>query len=305
MATQIQPHRDDTPASEPGPSNKTTIRISIETNPSHRNGRTTAENPDLYHGDNNSIASEEEIITELNEEALSRLPLNLRNNMRKIQAERVRQWQKDQIQRHSQYLYQLDENSESEFDLVPQPEPEPEPRDNEYSTYAENWFKNMMAKVSATRELEAKRITEKSDDSFGRPQNMTWCPVRQEWVPVYYGEGQEESKPMDGDGDGDRSGGGRARLCGIGGREKTRLSQANTAVAEEYCLRPRRGSRLSPHGGYMSWRCDGPYYVYDTRGGQVCRQHEEQPSKRLSSFVSAIRNGVCAKVQPVKKIFKK
>ncbi|KAL4781838.1 hypothetical protein BJX76DRAFT_359511 [Aspergillus varians] len=261
--------------------------------------------------DGDITASEEEIISDLNEAALSTLPVHLQNNMRKIQAERIQQWQKDQTLHRSRYPYRQDRVPGSGLKL--ESEPKPGPRDKEYGNYVERWFKDMVAKVAATRELEVKRVMgeahDDDDNGFANPENMNWCPVRHAWVPAYYGQGQEEKrKYMDGDGLGVGVGSGRARLCGIGGQDKApdaSSSEADTAIAKNSTLVRRHDRRGSSPCEYMSWRCSGPYYVNETQAGRDSSQHGGQPRKRISSAFSTARECLHTKFQWVKDISKK
>ncbi|RDW86859.1 uncharacterized protein DSM5745_03501 [Aspergillus mulundensis] len=303
------------------PSNKASkfVKKRIEPPPRHP-GRVAAAKPipSDSDGDSYSTASEEEIISELDEEALSMLPLHLQNNMRELQAERVSRLKAEQrlsrrqLQRKPRYsLHRVDEKVE------PKQESEPQPKTKltgeEYNAqYAEKWFKKTLANIAATRELEVKRVMEGfSDDDDDSSRRRTWCPIRHEWVPVAYGQAQMESKIIDGNGTANmnRAGGNRAsRLCGIPDRRESALSQKDVVVTERYLLTSRHDCRESSNEGYMSWRCAGPYYVYETRASQDCSQQpeqSEQSSESLSSIVSTARDRVRMKIRRVKNVFKR
>ncbi|KAL2863675.1 uncharacterized protein BJX67DRAFT_363172 [Aspergillus lucknowensis] len=119
--------------------------------------------------DANSIADEEEVIFELDEVALSNLPLHLQNTMREIQLERVHRLQKE-CRQNIHLRMRSHESNRYENEKV----------------YAERWYQNMLAKVAAARELEA-QIMNEYDPSISRPEGMTWCPVRHAWVPASCG----------------------------------------------------------------------------------------------------------------------
>ncbi|BCS22154.1 uncharacterized protein APUU_30379A [Aspergillus puulaauensis] len=254
--------------------------------------------------DDNYTTSEEEIISDLDEEALSLLPLHLQNNMREIHAERVQRWQENksrgkqsQRERQLRYLHRKREKPEQKQEA--DPELSIEPRDNECSKYVEMWFKNMMAKVAATREQDARVLQGANADSLGPPQDMTWCPVRHTWVPAYFGqENGEENTPTDGDGVEDRSPGNRTRLCGIGSHEASPMSEAETVVENDY-FRPR------PNDEYMWWRCSGPYYELEASTLQKGGQSEKHFAKKTPSLLSKVCNGVRKRTRNLKQIFKK
>jgi hypothetical protein len=266
--------------------------------------------------DGYSTASEEEIISQLDEAALSKLPLHLQNNMRELQAERVHRLTAEQRlaqsrpRPHSRLLDRVIEELEPNQEPGPGNEREMDMKEcNAY--YAEKWFKKMLAKVAAARELEVERVLEGSDeddDSSRRHSSMTWCPIGHEWVSATYGQRQIESEPVDGKGDTgkDKVGGGRAsRLCGIPPRDETPLSDADTVITERYLLTSLHGCRVSSQEGYMSWRCAGPYYVYEARASQDHYHQPEQSSESLSSLMLAARDRVRMKSRRVKDVFRK
>ncbi|KAL4980737.1 hypothetical protein BDW66DRAFT_124675 [Aspergillus desertorum] len=301
------------PAANSWPSSSIKRRIETRT---RRSDRAATEKSKQAHaesdGDGYSTASEEEIIADLDEAALSKLPLHLQNNMRELQAERVQRLAAEQRfrqgrhQRQIRRLHRVDEKS------APKQEPrlgrEQEVDVKEYNTYyAEKWFKKLLAKVAAARELEAERVMEgfdEDDDSSRRRGSMSWCHVRHELIPVAYGE----SEIIDGkeDKSKDKAAGGRAsRLCGIPSREEAPLSEADTVVTERYLLTSCHDCRISSQEGYMSWRCAGPYYVYEARASRDHYQQPEQSSESLSSLVLTARDRVRMKTQQIKDIFRK
>lgn len=262
-------------------------------------------------GDGYSTASEEEIISQLDEAALSKLPLHLQNNMRELQAERVQRLTGEQRlaqsrpRPNSRHLDRVIEEPEPNQELGPGNEQEMDMKEcNTY--YAEKWFKKMLAKVAAARELDVERVLEGSDEDDVRRGSMTLCPIRQEWAPATYGQRQIESELVDGKGDTGKVGGGRAsRLCGIPPREETPLSEADTVITERYLLTSLHDCRVSSQEGYMSWRCAGPYYVYEARASQDQYHQQEQSSESLSSLMLAARDRVRMKSRRVKDVFKK
>ncbi|KAL4741190.1 hypothetical protein BDV11DRAFT_213445 [Aspergillus similis] len=286
----------------------------------YRSGRAATERPKQAHAegddDGYSTASEEEIISQLDEAALAKLPLHLQNNMRELQAERVQRLTAEQRlgqgrpQAHSRRLNRVNEKLEPKQESGPGIEQGIDMKEcNPY--YAEKWFKKMLAKVAAARELEVERVLEGSDeddDSSRRRDSMTWCPIRHEWVPVTHGQRQAESETVDGKGDRgkDRAGGGRAtRLCGIPPREETPLSEADTVITERFLLTSHHDIRVSSQEGYMSWRCAGPYYVYEARTSRDHYHQPEQSNESLLSLMLAARHRVRMKSQRVKDVFKK
>ncbi|CBF83343.1 predicted protein [Aspergillus nidulans FGSC A4] len=293
------------------------IRKHIEPR-NNRCSRAATEKPMQAHaegdGDGYSTASEEEIISQLDEDALSKLPLHLQNNMRELQAERVQRLTGEQRlaqsrpRPHSRHLDRVIEEPEPNQESGPENEQEVDMKEcNTY--YAEKWFKKMLAKVAAARELDVERVLEGSDeddDSSRRRGSVAWCPIRQEWAPATYGQRQIESEPVDGKGDAGKVGGGRAsRLCGIPPREETPLSEADTVITERYLLTSLHDCRVSSQEGYMSWRCAGPYYVYEARDSHDQYHQPEQSSESLSSLMLAARDRVRLKSRRVKDVFKK
>ncbi|KAL4749927.1 hypothetical protein BDW72DRAFT_177061 [Aspergillus terricola var. indicus] len=287
----------------------------------YRSGRAATERPKQAYtegdgdGDGYSTASEEEIISQLDEAALSRLPLHLQNNMRELQAERVQRLTTEQRlgqSRPQPHSRRLNRNEKPEPKQESGPGVEQETDMKECNTYyAEKWFKKMLAKVAAARELELERVLEGSDEDDGisrRRGSMTWCPIRHEWIPVTHVQRQVEGETVDGKGDRgkDKAGGGRAsRLCGIPPREETPLSEADTVITERYLLTSRHDCRVSLQEGYMSWRCAGPYYVYESRTSRDHYHQPEQSSESLSSLMLAARDRVRMKSQRVKDVFKR
>ncbi|KAL5043799.1 hypothetical protein BDW71DRAFT_115129 [Aspergillus fruticulosus] len=302
------------PADNPRPFNS--IKKHIEP----RSRRAATDKPKQAHAESDSdgysTASEEEIISELDEAALSRLPLHLQNNMRELQAERVQRLTAEQClgqsrpQLQPRCLNRVNEKSEPKQESGPGMEQEPDVKDyNAY--YAEKWFKKMLAKVAAARELEVERVMEGSDeddDSSRRRGCMTWCPIRHEWVPAAHKQRQVASEIIDGNWykGKDRAGGSRvSRLCGIPSREETSLSEVDTVITERYLLTSRHDCRVSSQERYMSWRCAGPYYVYEARASWDHYQQLKQSSESLSSLVLTARDRVRMKTQRVKDVFKK
>ncbi|OJI99935.1 hypothetical protein ASPVEDRAFT_39309 [Aspergillus versicolor CBS 583.65] len=247
--------------------------------------------------DDNYTDSEEEIVPDLDEEALSLLPLHLQNNMREIHAERVQQWQQnnfpgEQPQHERQLCFRHRKREKPERKQKADSESDFELRGNECSKYVETWFKNMMAGVAATREQDARMLQGQNADSLGTLENMTWCPVRHTWVPAYFGQEHGENEVDD------RSPGSRTRLCGIGSHQTSPMSEAETVVEKDY-FRPR------PNKGYMWWRCSGPFYELEAGTLQKGCQGEKQFVKKPPSLLSKAYNGARKRTQNIKQIFKK
>lgn len=102
---------------------------------------------------------EEEVLYELDEVALAQLPLHLQHNMRQIQLERIRK-----------LLHDRDPCS----GLDPRPvHPNP---------YAQTWFKNMMARLSADQEMNEVHEWRQSVQLDGEPDDTTWPLVPRQWT---------------------------------------------------------------------------------------------------------------------------
>ncbi|KAL2793614.1 hypothetical protein BJX66DRAFT_338652 [Aspergillus keveii] len=134
--------------------------------PPHNTAR--SDKPQLV-DDRCSMISEEEVIFELDEAALSKLPTHLQNNMREIQAERMHRLQKAHKE-NPNHRVRVRRHRDS--------------NDYEREVYAEQWYQNMLGKVAAARELEARTINERNP-AIARPEGLSWCPVRHGWVPKY------------------------------------------------------------------------------------------------------------------------
>jgi hypothetical protein len=175
-----------------------------------------------------------------------------------------------------------------------------QPRAEAYNRhYAEEWFSRATVELDEARKVddEIKKKMEMHDMSFGRPQKMAWCPVQRVWVPVSYT--------------------GRRMVCsgavriedirGYGKSQRLRLEAEATPGGNNVTARCE--FRGSSYERYMSWRCSGPYYVYEAGPGRNGYQHvpselHDGPSS-MSSFRSAVRNRVRTKIQRVKEIFRK
>ncbi|GKZ29922.1 hypothetical protein AbraIFM66950_006983 [Aspergillus brasiliensis] len=98
-----------------------------------------------------SMDDEEEVLYELDEVALAQLPLHLQHNMRQLQLERMRK-----------LLHNRDPDSR-----VPSRPVHPNP-------YAQTWFKNMMARLSADQEMNEVHEWRESVQLDGDPDDTTW-----------------------------------------------------------------------------------------------------------------------------------
>ncbi|PWY80347.1 hypothetical protein BO94DRAFT_157249 [Aspergillus sclerotioniger CBS 115572] len=98
-----------------------------------------------------SMDDEEEVLYDLDEAALAQLPQHLQNNMRQLQLERLRKY-------HSQ---------------------EPSPRPVHHSPYAETWFKNMMARLSADQEMSEVHGLRESRHEY--QDDVTWSLIQRQW----------------------------------------------------------------------------------------------------------------------------
>ncbi|KAL5340125.1 hypothetical protein BJX70DRAFT_362249 [Aspergillus crustosus] len=232
---------------------------------------------------------EEEVIYDLDRTALSKLPTRLQNNMREIQAERIQRLRKEQ----RRYLYRRDENPH-------------QPRGEEYDRYyAERWFSRAIVELDEARKVEdeIKRKMEEYERGFGRPQNMTWCPVQRVWVPVSY-EGRRRVIDR-------AAGSGVVRMKDIRGYGRSRRVRMEIDVeAGEETGRNRAVGRCdckrSSYERYMSWRCAWPYYEYEAGpGGNGYPQEQPSGIHNGFSFRAAVRHSIRAKVQRVREIFRR
>ncbi|KAL2854973.1 hypothetical protein BJY01DRAFT_204704 [Aspergillus pseudoustus] len=249
--------------------------------PQHRN---THQNDDTY-----SIADEgEEVIFELDEAALSKLPLHLQNNMREIQAERVHRLQKEHKQNLHRRVRKYGDSNGSVSEI-----------------YAEKWYQNMLAKVAATRELEARTMNE-ADHGIARPVGISWCPVRHEWAPksvssgVSRGRGRAMPMPVSVPSDtcvaGLRDASGFPRGC---------LPCAETCASRGYYVASCKGRRESSYSSYMPWRCAGPYSVYEARAEEKFWKREGRFShnsrKKCISYISDVCDRIRMRFQRAKR----
>ncbi|RAK98274.1 uncharacterized protein BO80DRAFT_165562 [Aspergillus ibericus CBS 121593] len=101
-----------------------------------------------------SMDDEEEVLYDLDEAALAQLPLHLQNNMRQLQLERLRKYHH---QRPSPRLT----------------------RPVHHSPYAETWFKNMMARLSADQEMSEVHGLRESRHDY--PDDVTWNLIQRQW----------------------------------------------------------------------------------------------------------------------------
>lgn len=306
-------HTDSTPAPKTTSSNKPSTKRRTKTRIPRPRYYTAFKQRSDNDEEDGYTSSEEEIISELDEAALSKLPLHLQANMRDLQAERIHRLKTERGLRKLRYLHRYREHKSPESKDEQKANSTPQREDKDPGAeYAEKWFQKTLAKVAAAREIEVNKVMENYDDDIcGHHENMTWCPVRHEWVPVYYGQDpghehrQAERMPTNDNGVRDRVNSGASRLCGAGiaGQDETRLSQADTVVAERYYLTSGHDCRMSSHSRYLSWRCAGPYYVYEARTGQDHGQPEERRG-RLSSFLSDMRSRIQVKLRRAKNMFK-
>ncbi|OOF99977.1 hypothetical protein ASPCADRAFT_402628 [Aspergillus carbonarius ITEM 5010] len=98
-----------------------------------------------------SMDDEEKVLYDLDEAALAQLPQHLQNNMRQLQLERLRKY-------HGQ---------------------KPSPRPVHHSPYAETWFKNMMARLSADQEMSEVHDLRESRHEY--QDDATWSLIQRQW----------------------------------------------------------------------------------------------------------------------------
>ncbi|KAL4878668.1 hypothetical protein BJY04DRAFT_195367 [Aspergillus karnatakaensis] len=249
-------------------------------------------------GNGHAMVDEEEVVYELNEAALAKLPIYLQNNMREIHSETLSRLQAEQRQflnRRAERANQVRMKESEKHD-------------------AEQWFLEAIAELDEARKVqdELKREMEKGEKvlqqkmeeyglSFGCPQNMTWCPVQRVWVPVSY-HGRDRVLGMT-----SKSGTvGMENIRGYGRSHRMKLEVEADAV------HARNGSitRCECHGSsyerYRALRCSGPYYVNEAEPGRGDYQREvPRHSRNGSSLISAARNHIRSKMMRVKEFLKK
>ncbi|KAJ0423737.1 hypothetical protein BJY00DRAFT_43828 [Aspergillus carlsbadensis] len=277
-------------------SNSTVLRTILSTNPPSSRSRyhnrsqpphNTPRSDKLQSADDKcSMVSEEEVIFELDEAALSKLPTHLQNNMREIQAERFHRLQEEHKENfHNRFRVRRRDDLNN----------------YEREVYAEKWYQNMLGKVAAARELEARTMNER-DPGIARPEGMSWCPVRHGWVPKYasWGVSRGRSAMV-----------GPADTCVAGlhdttGFPRSCLPCAETAASGGYYVSSCNGRRESSCSSYMSWRCAGPYYVYEARAKEkFWERHTGLSSelrKRCMVFMSEICDRMGSKLLRAKKM---
>jgi hypothetical protein len=213
----------------------------------------------------------------------------LQNNMREIQAERMNRLQKAHKE-NPNHRVRVRRHRDS--------------NDYEREVYAEQWYQNMLGKVAAARELEARTINER-DPRISRPEGMSWCPVRHGWVPKYASWGVSRGRSA-------MAGPDHPCVAGLGDtRESPRscLPCAETAASRGYYVSSCNGRRESSYSSYMSWRCAGPYYVYEARAEEKLWARDSgllsEPRKRCMIFMSDMCDRVSSKLQRARKMFSK
>ncbi|PTU21439.1 hypothetical protein P175DRAFT_0556410 [Aspergillus ochraceoroseus IBT 24754] len=126
--------------------------------------------------DTNSLVDEEEVIFDLDEVALSQIPIHLQNNMREIQAERAQRLQKEKgcFTRRRNALAPAN----SKASTLPATDA------NYKNTHTDSWFQKKVT-IDSTRGLCGARYANGQEEHGGarsRPEHMTWCPRRNRWV---------------------------------------------------------------------------------------------------------------------------
>ncbi|PYI21250.1 hypothetical protein BO99DRAFT_81218 [Aspergillus violaceofuscus CBS 115571] len=142
-----------------------------------------------------STDDEDEVLYDLDEAALAQLPVHLQDIMRELQLERVHRFQQQQQQQQQQ-------SAHNELRLA---------RPVYYSHYAETWFKNMMARLSADQEMSDAHYHLRQTQENTYQQDRSWRSQQQQWSVNRQNDIQAAAAAMgenstwfgDGDGDGE------------------------------------------------------------------------------------------------------
>ncbi|RAH72856.1 uncharacterized protein BO66DRAFT_465287 [Aspergillus aculeatinus CBS 121060] len=107
-----------------------------------------------------STDDEDEVLYDLDEAALAQLPVHLQDTMRELQLERVHRFQQQQ-------------SAHNELRLCRPPV--------YHSDYAETWFKNMMARLSADQEMSEAHYHLRQAQGNTYQQDGSWRSQQQQW----------------------------------------------------------------------------------------------------------------------------
>ncbi|OJK04998.1 hypothetical protein ASPACDRAFT_56401 [Aspergillus aculeatus ATCC 16872] len=111
-----------------------------------------------------STDDEDEVLYDLDEAALAQLPVHLQDTMRELQLERVHRFQQQQQQQQ--------QSAHNELQLC---------RPVYHSDYAETWFKNMMARLSADQEMSEAHYHLRQAQGNTYQQDESWRSQQQQW----------------------------------------------------------------------------------------------------------------------------
>ncbi|KAL3482356.1 hypothetical protein BJX99DRAFT_252611 [Aspergillus californicus] len=267
--------------------------------PNRSSNRRSAEH---VHDDSDSTFSEEEVVYELDEAALAKIPLRLQVTMRELQLERVRRLQREPgrhiVLRRAGRGADVRETQDTQ-----------------------KWYRSMAAKVAEDKETVtevdiAENVAEDIDrpQSIGYPSTMRWSLSQRAWVPVSTSYLPEENitttttMTMDVDN--------RAELLGeilsdqVHESMSTHVSITNTAAGSG--ARFRRTAHYSweeTYERYYSRKSTEPQYAGEARFSQDNRQQRDEnlsgSRKRGPALVSVMRDRVRTKFERVKTTFRK
>ncbi|PYH42351.1 uncharacterized protein BP01DRAFT_385462 [Aspergillus saccharolyticus JOP 1030-1] len=117
-----------------------------------------------------STDDEEEVLYDLDEAALAQLPVHLQDTMRELQLERVRKFRL-QLQQSSAHGHGHDHSHSLRLC-----------RPVSHSDYAETWFKNMMARLSANQEMREAHYQLRESVPRGYQADGSWRVQQRQWI---------------------------------------------------------------------------------------------------------------------------
>ncbi|KAL4794617.1 hypothetical protein BDV19DRAFT_389986 [Aspergillus venezuelensis] len=219
----------------------------LQTPPSRRSKPRTARNV----GNTPTPTSEREIVSPLDETALSSLPSHLQENMREIQAERIQRLRAEQLEQrqHRRFLSVRRRQKRDVAGVDGVLGLRRKPISKLRGVSEEDGESHGLGRGRGAGRGRGRRSRSRPDEDVRHAEKLIWNPMLQELVPVYYRrvdvevdksaseanvEGLAGTRAGAGHGNGARSHR-HARLFGneLEGRnrKKTPFSQANTAVS--------------------------------------------------------------------------
>ncbi|KAL4965907.1 uncharacterized protein BDV14DRAFT_171768 [Aspergillus stella-maris] len=272
--------------------------------------------------------SEREIVSPLDEAALSSLPSHLQENMREIQAERIQRLRAEQLEQRQHRRF-LSVRRRQKRDVAGVDEVLGLRRKlvSKLRGVSEEGGKSQgLGRGRGAGRDRGRRPRSRPEEDIRHAEKLIWNPMKQELVPVYYRrvdvdmDDESASQANVGGLTGARAGAGaghgngarsnrHARLFGNEledrNHKKTPFSQAGTVKSDRFSFSPspvRRVRRASSPGEYMAWRASGPYYADGGQTNQNDEEGSERRSKWFSSLVSRTRTRVCSGIQRAKSV---